>query len=202
MTTKTPKRTKRSVQREAEESGAEARRRQIIYEASRLFSSRGFEATTIRDIASAAGILGGSIYYHFQSKEEIFLAVHSAGMEAITSAVVAAIAQHQDPWAQLEAAAVAHSTALLSSSELPVIVSFYHSKSLDPLREQLVAQRDQYDRVIADVVDRLDLAAGIDRNIFRLHFLGALNWMPTWYRPEAGMSAAEIGRHLVAMLRH
>lgn len=184
------------------DASASARRAMIMREAAKLFGSRGFDATTIRDIASAAGILGGSIYYHFQSKEDIFLAVHSAGMESITNEVAAAIAQYDDPWDQLEAAAIAHCDALMATGELPVIVSPYYSESLKSLRTDLVAQRDRYDRMIAEIIDRLDLPEHIDRRIFRLHFLGALNWMPTWYRPKSGLTAAAIGRQLVAMVRH
>lgn len=185
-----------------EEVNASDRRALIMQEAAHLFGTRGFDATTIRDIAAAAGILGGSIYYHFGSKEDIFLAVHSAGMEFITTAVLAAIADHEDPWDQLEAAAIAHANALLASGDLPVIVSPYYSESLAALRKELVAQRDNYDKIIAGIIDRLDLPAGVDRQIFRLHFLGALNWLPTWYRPNTGMSATEIGRQLVVMLKH
>lgn len=193
---------KRHNKGNGDESSATARRDLIMREAAHLFASRGFDATTIRDIAAAAGILGGSIYYHFHSKEDIFLAVHTAGMESITNAVTAAISEHDEPWAQLEAAAVAHCTALLATDDLPVIVSPYYAGSLKKLRAALVAQRDSYDRIISDIVDRLDLPDHVDRHVFRLHFLGALNWMPTWYRPNSGLSAAEIGRQLVAMLRH
>ena len=184
-----------------EEVNASDRRALIMQEAAHLFGTRGFDATTIRDIAAAAGILGGSIYYHFGSKEDIFLAVHSAGMEFITTAVLAAIADHEDPWDQLEAAAIAHANALLASGDLPVIVSPYYSESLAALRKELVAQRDNYDKIIAGIIERLDLPQGVDRQIFRLHFLGALNWLPTWYRPNTGMTATEIGRQLVVMLK-
>lgn len=178
-----------------------ARRRQIMQEAARLFGTRGFEATTIRDIASATGILGGSIYYHFASKEDIFVAVHGAGMEKITQAVLDALEGVEDPWERLEAAAVAHCNDLLGSSEVPVIVSPYYSESLKALRETLVAQRDRYETVIAGLVEALDLPPGIDRSLFRLNFLGALNWMPTWYRASSRLSPAEIGRQLVLGLR-
>jgi AcrR family transcriptional regulator len=178
-----------------------ARRRQIMQEAARLFGTRGFEATTIRDIASATGILGGSIYYHFASKEDIFVAVHGAGMEKITQAVLDAIEGVDDPWDRLEAAAVAHCADLLGSNEVPVIVSPYYSESLKALRETLVAQRDRYETVIAGLVEALDLPAEIDRSLFRLNFLGALNWMPTWYRASQRLSPAEIGRQLVLGLR-
>ena len=178
-----------------------ARRRQIMQEAARLFGTRGFEATTIRDIASATGILGGSIYYHFASKEDIFVAVHGAGMEKITQAVLDAIEGVEDPWDRLEAAAVAHCTDLLGSSEVPVIVSPYYSESLKGLRETLVAQRDRYEVVVAGLVDALDLPPDVDRSLFRLNFLGALNWMPTWYRASSRLRPAEIGRQLVRGLR-
>jgi TetR/AcrR family transcriptional regulator, cholesterol catabolism regulator len=183
-----------------DDDGTAGRRRQIMTEAARLFATKGFDATTIRDIAGATGILGGSIYYHFASKEEIFLAVHSAGMDLITSAVSEAVGRHTDPWDRLEAAAAAHCAALLSSHELPVLVSPYFSDAVGSLRADLVAQRDRYDRMIAELVDDLDLPDTIDRHIFRLHFLGALNWTPTWYR-EGPLSPTEIGRTLVRMLK-
>ena len=191
--------TRKTKSKPGEDVSSSARRSLIMQEAAHLFGTRGFDATTIRDIAAAAGILGGSIYYHFGSKDDIFLAVHSAGMEFITTAVLAAIAE--DPWDQLEAAAIAHANALLASGDLPVIVSPFFSDSLASLRGELVAQRDHYDKIIASIIDKLDLPPEIDRRIFRLHFLGALNWLPTWYRPNSGMTATEIGRQLVVMLR-
>lgn len=185
----------------AEDDANGGRRQRIMNEAARLFATRGFDATKIRDIAAAAGILGGSIYYYFESKEEIFLAVHSAGIETISSAVEKAIQGIADPWARLEAVAIAHCEALLSTDELPVLVSPYFPELIGGLRKSLVAQRDAYDRLITSIVEDLDLPPVIDRSIFRLHFLGALNWMPTWYRRGSRLSPAEIGRQLVAMLR-
>lgn len=184
-----------------DDASAGARRRQIMQEAARLFGTRGFEATTIRDIAAATGILGGSIYYHFASKEDIFVAVHGAGMEKITLAVLDAIEGVDDPWDRLEAAAVAHCNDLLGSSEVPVIVSPYYSESLKGLRETLVAQRDRYETVVSGLIDALDLPSHVNRSLFRLNFLGALNWMPTWYRANGNLSPADIGRQLVAGLR-
>lgn len=188
--------------RAQDDDSAAGRRHQIMAEAARLFAVRGFDATTIRDIATASGILGGSIYYHFASKEEIFLAVHSAGMETISSAVKAAIEGVRDPWKRLEAAAVAHCEALLATHELPVLVSPYYSESIGSLREALVAQRDSYDRLFAGIINDLPLPAGVSPSIFRLHVLGALNWIPTWYKDGSRYTPAEIGRQLIAMLQH
>src|ERR1700752_2149636 len=55
------------------------RRVQLLDAAARLFRERGFHATSMRDIAKAVGMLSGSIYYHFNSKEEMLLAVYEEG---------------------------------------------------------------------------------------------------------------------------
>lgn len=176
------------------------RRQRIIIEAARLFAANGFEATSIRDIASASGILSGSLYHHFASKEEIFVGVHAAGMEILVGTMTAAIEGIDDPWDRLAAAAAGHCTALLEKGEYMVMVVPKFPASIGTHREELVRQRDGYERLIADLIAALDLPDGVDPRIFRLHFLGALNWTQAWYRPGSGIAPAEIGRQLVRML--
>ena len=76
----------------ATEPAPEATRDQILLQAARLFRHQGYAATTLRQIADAAGIKAGSIYYHFGSKEEILGRVLDAGIEAVTTAVTTRIA--------------------------------------------------------------------------------------------------------------
>ncbi len=199
--TKQPKPRGKAHSLSTEVGGGHQRQQRIMAEAAHLFATRGFDATTIRDIASAAGILGGSIYYHFASKEDIFVAVHKAGMEAITSAVLDNVARYTDPWDRLTAAAVAHCESLLSSSDLPVIVSPYYSRSLGALRKELIKERDRYEKIINGLVEDLNLPPQVDRTLFRLHFLGAMNWIPTWYTPHSRLTPADIGRQTVELLR-
>ena len=47
------------------------RREELLELAAAMFAERGLRATTVRDIADAAGILSGSLYHHFSSKEEM-----------------------------------------------------------------------------------------------------------------------------------
>lgn len=177
------------------------RRQQILVEAARLFAAKGFEATSVRDIANATGILAGSLYYHFASKEELFVAVHAAGMEILIRTARDAIRDIDDPWDRLAAAAAAHCTALLESSDFMLLVVPNFPKSIGQYREELIRQRDEYEAIIGTVVAALELPASIDPRLFRLHFIGALNWTQSWYRPVSGLTPAEIGRQLVAMLR-
>src|ERR1700730_13706555 len=74
------------------------RRRQIIAAASELFAQNGFEGTSIRDIAAASGVLSGSLYYHFPSKEDLLFTVHQESLTAMRQEVETAIAGIDEPW--------------------------------------------------------------------------------------------------------
>jgi AcrR family transcriptional regulator len=166
----------------------------------RLFARGGFEATSMRDIAGEAGMLAGSMYYHFSSKNELIAAVYEAGVAEIGAAVDRAVSQARIPWTRLEGACVAHLESLLADRAHAAVMTADLSR-LDPkLRRRLVVMRDGYERRFGELVSALPLPRSVDRSLWRLQLLGALNWTPTWYR-SGGKSPAVIARALVAALR-
>ena len=68
------------------------------------------------------------------------------------------------------------------------------------LRHRLVTMRDGYEKRFVELVKALPLPGAVDRTLWRLQLLGALNWTPTWYRP-GGKSPEAIARAVVAALR-
>ena len=83
-------------------------RAKLLSVSARLFAKGGFEATSMRDIAARAGMLAGSMYYHFPSKNDLIAAVYEAGVAEIGAAVDEALDEARGPWPRLEAACVAH----------------------------------------------------------------------------------------------
>jgi AcrR family transcriptional regulator len=107
---------------------AEIRRAQLLSIASELFGRKGFEPTSMRDIATAAGIMSGSLYYHFASKEDLYVAVMDASVAKLFNAVEQAIVDIDDPWQRLESAAVAHCEAMLSRSGFRVLTTYLSAR--------------------------------------------------------------------------
>lgn len=164
----------------------ESKRERVLEVAARLFSSKGYAGTSIRDIANEVGILSGSLYYHFESKEAMLIAVHSKGVSQVVSAVEAALAATADgtPWERFSAACTAHLETLLSDSPFSQVVTPQFTRGFaEPMRSELIAQRDDYEALIARLVTDLPLPKAVDRRYFRLAILGSLNWTPTWYHP-------------------
>lgn len=176
------------------------KRQQILEAAARQFSACGFHGANMRDVAADAGVLAGSIYYHFESKDALFVAVHGAAVDLMTNAVRLAVTGISDPWDRLEAAAAAHCEALNGGNAFVGVVAPIFPVTVGNLRSQLTAQRDAYENMFADMIEDLDLDADIDPKIFRLHVLAALNGTKFWYSP-GGNTPSEIGRQLIRMLR-
>jgi len=178
-----------------------ASRDRLLAVAVREFSQKGFARTSMRDIAKAAGIQAGSLYYHFGSKDELFLAAHSAGMAEVVRAIEAAIARLHDPWKRLETACTVHIQHLVSGNDLTVWTgaALFLFNSVETQKE-LRSGRDRFEAIYRKLIAALPLPAAVDRGLLRLQLLGALNWTRTWYRPGK-KSPAEIAQHLVRLLR-
>lgn len=176
------------------------RRVQLLDAAARLFRERGFHATSMRDIAKAVGMLSGSIYYHFDSKEEMLLAVYQEGERRIADAVDAAVATETEPWRRLEAASAAHLRALIAHPDYSQVMIQTLPREAGGAEEQIRELRRDYEQRFRRLIDDLELPPGIDRHYLRLLLFGALNWSPVWYR-TGGDSPEIVARRFLDTLR-
>ncbi len=185
----------------ARESGPRPanRRQDLLDAAARLFARQGFHAASMRDIARAVGMLPGSLYYHFASKDALLLAVYAEGVRRIAERVDAAVASAAAPWARLEAACVAHGETLLDGGDYAQVVIRVRPQDCAAMEARLTALRDAHEDRFKALVAALDLPESADRQVLRLMLLGALNWSQTWYRP-GGDSPAAIARRFLALI--
>jgi AcrR family transcriptional regulator len=179
---------------------AHNRRREILDAAARLFASHGFHAASMREIAAAAGMLPGSLYYHFPSKDELLLAVYEDGVRRIAERFDAALKPADPSWVRLEAACIAHLEVLLEAGgDYAQVVIRVRPEDCSAMAPQLVALRDAHEDRFKVLIAALDLPEGVDRQALRLLLLGALNWTQTWYRP-GGDPPATIARRFLALV--
>lgn len=176
------------------------RLRPLLDAGAQAFARHGYAATTVRTIAAAASMTPGAIYVHFPSKQALLLAVYEEGVRRALRAVDAAVAPASDPWARLEAAVIAHLETILDGSDYAKVITQVLPDDVPDYADELRALRDGYEARIAGLVRDLRLPKRVDRRLFRLMLLSAINWVPVWYHPESG-SVRTVGRAFVAMLR-
>lgn len=180
-------------------SGFPARLRhgRLLAAAARVLDEKGYEGTSLREVCAAAGILPGSLYYHFKSKEDLFIQLHGAGFRQLNEAVDRALARETDPWRRLEAACAAHLTLLVGAEDVSLVAgtSLFHTAP-PALQRRLNRDRNAYEERYRQMIDALALPEDVDHSLLRLALFGALNWTRIWYR-RGEKTVSEIARHLV-----
>jgi AcrR family transcriptional regulator len=168
----------------------------ILIAALRLFATRGFHGTSIRDIGDEVGLKAGNLYLHFASKEHLLAELVRLGHEAHHRMLRRAlISGSADPIGQVRAIVRAHVRA---HAEYPMLVyvANYEAHVLSPeLLEPALMLRRESMAICLDVVQR-----GIDEGVFHVPsaFLAtaAISGMgvrvASWYRPDLGISVDEL----------
>jgi TetR/AcrR family transcriptional regulator, cholesterol catabolism regulator len=160
------------------------RRRELLHAAARLFRSRGYAATSTRDIAAAVGMQSGSPFYHFKSKGALLCAVMEEGMRSALLRQQGALHAGAEPRAQLASLIRVHFDILLGKGNDFIPVMLYEARSLNPRQRDGIAQLQRdYDAPWLPVLDALAAAGRLrgDPHLARLFILGALNWSVQWY---------------------
>lgn len=179
---------------------AHSRLEAVLDAGAELFASKGYKATTMRDIAAAAGMQPGSLYYHFASKQELLRRVYGLAVEQAEARLVEAIDAQIDPWERFEAAVVRHTETMLDQDNYAKVMNGVLPADAPELTDELTQLRDNYEAHFSELVAGLTLPADVDRKLYRLFVLGAINSSRIWYRP-GGKSPDEIGRAFFQFLR-
>ena len=174
---------------------AEARRREILAAASRLFRERGFAATGMRDIAAALEMTAGSLYYYFENKEALLAYCQETTLSELATPEASAAGSGGGAAEELRRAIVAHVVALNESH--PGSLAHLEVEALGAERRApLLRKRREYERRLEGLI-REGLEDGsfapCDPRLATLALLGSLNWTVKWFREGGGRSAAEVG---------
>ena len=173
----------------AEERDEGNRRQALLAATARLFRLQGFDATSTRDIATAAGMRSGSPFYHFENKQALLAAVMREGMRSALerqTLATAALPAQAAPRERLSVLVRNHFEVLLGPDSDFIPVMLYEWRRLDPDQVgEVTALKDAYEAAWVPVLSSLHASGQLagDPVLVRLMIFGALNWAVQWYRP-------------------
>jgi AcrR family transcriptional regulator len=180
----------------------QARRDEIMTAAAKVFLAKGFRAASFKDIAEAVGMDRASLYYYFESKQELF---HAATSAAVQRNVAAAERVAHSDAAPMDKIVEIVSMLLESYTETdyPYMFMFLQedvnqitTTSDDPWALEVKALTRRYEAAVGGILDD-GIAAGVFRSDAPTHvrtkaLIGMANWTHRWYRAEGPLSAAQI----------
>lgn len=179
---------------------ASARRAEILEAAAKLFSKAGYDGVGMREIADAAGILGGSLYYHFKSKQQIYIEVHRAALARSAQRISVGLENVTGAWERLEAAIAAQLEGQLDPASVTWPMINDKAAISGEMRDALIADRDAFENQYRVLIDELPLPGRVDRSVLRLSLLATLNSITTWYQADK-LTPRQIASQIVGIIQ-
>ena len=172
------------------------RRLQLLEAAASLFRTKGYAATTTRELAEELGIQKATLYHHVRSKSALLAEICSVGLTQMHEGVAAALEHETDPRARLRTLVHTHLATALGMRDIywTTVVEF---RSLSESEQKNVSEaRTAYRRMISGVIVDAQ-AAGVLRDDIEAQYLALalvnmLSWTITWYRPSDVLSPTDL----------
>lgn len=181
------------------------RRDELLQLAATMFAERGLKATTVRDIADSAGILSGSLYHHFKSKEQMVEEVLRDFLDWLFERYQQILSSESTPLDRLtglfmtsfEAIEHRHAQVVIYQDEAKRLSALDQFGFVDDRnREQRKMWVDLLHEGVADGSFRPDLDVDL---VYR--FIRDTTWVSVrWYQPGGPLTAEEVGRQYLAIV--
>lgn len=181
----------------------ESARGKLLRTAAHLFRNKGYERTTVRDLASAVGIQSGSIFHHFKSKDDILRAVMQETIHYNTALMRAELAEADGVREQVLALIRCELQSIMGGSGEAMAVLVYEWRSLSAEGQAAVlALRDIYEQIWLQVLGDAKQAGFIKGDVFitRRFLTGALSWTTTWFRAEGSMTLEQLAQEALLLV--
>jgi AcrR family transcriptional regulator len=177
-------------------------RQEILRTAARLFQQRGYDATSMNDVAAALKLSKGGLYHHFQSKDEILFEIMNHAMEITQERVLAPVRSIADPEERLRALIRLHMEVVLSPRDREITVMLHENHPLPPaLRKRINQRKKEYVHFVESLISEFQkntqkdaqrtrpAKAAVSPRAAAFALLGMINWIYQWYKPEGELQA-------------
>jgi TetR/AcrR family transcriptional regulator, cholesterol catabolism regulator len=174
-------------------------RQEILRTAARLFQQRGYDATSMNDVAAALKLSKGGLYHHFQSKDEILYEIMNHAMEITQDRVLNPVRSIADPEERLRALIRLHIEVVLSPRDREITVMLHENHPLPPaLRKRINARKKDYIHFLESLMTEVQSKAQhqtrgkVSPRAAAFALLGMINWIYQWYKPEGELQAQNL----------
>ncbi|MEH7276912.1 TetR/AcrR family transcriptional regulator [Neobacillus vireti] len=183
------------------------KKQEILRSAAAILVEKGYQGTTMEEIAAKLLMTKGSMYYYFKNKDDLLYQCHLMIMELCLDGIEKVVNSDSTPIEKLRHAIKEH--ILLATREKSMFMALTkpnHNFSEDQLKEILELRKSYslyFDRIILEGIE-INAFENVDVRMVRLIILGALNWIQEWYDQNGPQSAEEISdtyaRYLLKMI--
>jgi len=173
----------------------------LLDKAAQMFSRQGYQSTSLKEIAAAADMKAGSLYYHFESKEALMAEVLDRSIQFISDTVAEEIEKLEENYsfeAGLRAFIRGHLTAILKHPDYTTTTIRNNGQIPKAVQVKAHTKREHYEKQWRQLMvlgrEEAFIRPDLDEQLFRLMVLGSLNWSSVWYKSN-GESIDSLVKH-------
>jgi AcrR family transcriptional regulator len=177
---------------------------QIYYVAAKIFCDKGYDATSMSDIADAVGITKAGIYHYVKSKQDLLFAIMNFGMDRLEIQVITPARAVIDAEQRLRAILRNHALLIIEGSRpegySPLTVLNDEMAGLTPAHRRKVQLRKRaYLNLLRDTLRQLKdegKLKDVDATVAAFSLFGMLLWLSRWYKPDGRLTGDEVANEI------
>lgn len=174
------------------------RRAQILQKAAHLFCVKGYDSTSMSDIADAVGITKAGLYYFVEGKEHLLYLITDYGLDLLEETVVKPLEGIQDPKEWLRQLIVKHVHMVMHRPREVTIILHERTGLTGEYRDKILKRKKAYINLVRDRLLELQkegIARSVDATAATYFLLGSLNWVYQWYKDDGRLDEQDLVRN-------
>jgi len=177
----------------------QSRRAEICRTAAQIFHDRGYDATSVSDIARTLGITKAGLYHYFESKEALLFEITAYGLDRVRDEVIVPARALRDPEARLRQLVIRHaSIATQGRGAIAQLVD--EVRALPPPARKRVEERMRayFDLVRGTLVELRSAGRlrDVDPTVATFSLIGTILWLPRWFRQNGRLSREQVANEI------
>jgi len=164
-----------------------------------VFNERGYEATSMDELATRLGVTKSAIYHHVPSKVELLRLALDRALDALSAVLDEPGASHGRAIDRLEH--VVRGSVRVLTAQLPFVTLLLRVRGNSPVEVEALRRRREFDRIVTDLVraaeEEGDVRPDVDPAVTSRLLFGTVNSLTEWYRPGRGLDADALADALV-----
>ena len=179
---------------------------EIYREAANIIFEKGFDATSMGDIAEAVDLTKGGLYYYIKGKKALLYAIMDFAMNRLESEVLEPARKAEDPEDRLQILLSGHAELVIEDASAMTIL-VYEEEGLDDAHRPKVRQRkrtyaDFLRDTITAVLDKYGRKTKFEPAMAASSVLGTIHWIVRWYQPSGRLSGEEVVEAVTDLIMH
>jgi TetR/AcrR family transcriptional regulator, cholesterol catabolism regulator len=187
------------AQRLAASNGTEPRRAAMYRTVAQIFRDRGFDATSVSDVARALGLTKAGLYHHFESKEALLFEIIMFGLDKVRDEVIVPVRAIRDPEERLRQLIVRH-VRIITRGRGAVAHLGDEIRALPAAQRRQVEHRMRvYFDLVRNTIGELQAAGRlrqVDRTVATFSLIGMILWLPRWFREDGRLTQDQVAENI------